>query len=186
MLTSIVIIAVALAAVHFFASRTLAFKEEVIIEKPVSEVWEVLGNQFTEPHLWATNFKTSEPGGTPKLSGLTYRHRATITENGDNWQELDAFDPANFSLSYHISKGIPPIAESALGHWKLTQISDTQTRLNVDFILKTIGLPGFVMSPVVSKKVGESFYGDSGGIQILCGKQKTTSEEIGLRKKINH
>lgn len=155
MLASITIIAV-LAAIHFFASRNLSFKEEVIIQKNINDVWEVLGNQFTKPHLWATNFITSEPGGPPKLPGLNYLHRATKTESGDNWQELDTFDPANHMLSYHISKGIPPIAQSGIGTWKLTQISETETRLNVDFILVTKGLPGLVMSPVVSKKVGKA------------------------------
>ena len=155
MLSSIIIIAV-LAAVHFFASRTLSFEVELVIQKNINDVWEILGNQFTEPHIWASNFITSKPGGSPKLPGLSYLHRATTTENGDNWQELDDFDPANHSLSYHISKGIPSIAKSGIGTWKLTKINETTTRLNVDFKLVTKGLPGFVMSPVVSKKVGKA------------------------------
>ncbi|NET30922.1 MAG: hypothetical protein F6K19_02820 [Cyanothece sp. SIO1E1] len=156
MLASIVILAVSLILVHVFVSRTLQFKEEALIQKPIDEVWEILGNQFTEPHLWATNFIASKPGGTPKLPGLSYRHRATLTESGDNWQELDAFDPANYSLTYHISKGVPPIAKSAIGTWKLVKISETQTQLDVDFSLTTKGLLGFVMSPIVGKKVGKA------------------------------
>lgn len=156
MLVTAVIIVAALAVVHFFASRTLAFKEEVIIEASIEDAWEVMGNQFAEPHIWSTNFLTSVPGGDPKLEGLAYRHRATTTENGDNWQELDAFDPATHSLSYHISKGVPPVAKSAVGHWKLTKLTDNKTQLNVDFFLETKGLLGFIMSPIVSKKVGQS------------------------------
>ena len=149
-------IVTALLLVHFFASRTLQFNEEVTINKPIDEVWEILGNQFTKPHLWASNFKSSKPGGDPKLPGLTYRHRATVTESGDNWQELDLFDSKNYALSYHISKGVPSIAKRAVGDWRLTKISETQTQLNVDFILETKGLLGFVMSPVASKKVGKA------------------------------
>lgn len=156
MLTVIAIVGAALIGVHLFASRTLKFKEEVVINKPINDVWEVLGNQFTEPHLWATNFKTSKGGGEPKLSGLSYRHRATTTENGENWQELDAFDPDNYVLSYHISKGVPSIASSAIGTWKLSQISESQTQLHVDFSLKTKGLLGILISPIVSKKVGQA------------------------------
>lgn len=155
MLTTIIIIA-ALIAAHFFASRTLLFKEEVVIHKNIDDVWEVLGNQFTEPHIWATNFLTSKPDGSPKIKGLTYLHRATTTESGDNWQELDTFEPNNFSLSYHISKGIPPIAKKGIGTWKLTKINERETRLNVNFILETKGLPGLVMSPIVSKKVSQA------------------------------
>ena len=155
MLVTILIIAV-LAVLHLFASRTLLFKEEVVIQKNINDVWEVLGNQFTEPHLWAANFKTSKPGGSPKLAGLTYLHRATTTESGDNWQELDTFDPTTHSLSYHISKGVPPIAKSGIGSWKLTKVSASETRLNVDFTLVTKGLPGFIMSPIISKKVAKA------------------------------
>lgn len=156
MLASIVILALVLILLHLFASRSLQFKEEAIIEKSIDEVWEILGNQFTDPHLWATNFIASKPGGEPKLPGLSYRHRATLTESGDNWQELDVFDPINFHLSYHISKGVPAIASSAIGTWKLVKISETQTQLDVDFTLNTKGLLGFVMSPMVGKKVGQA------------------------------
>jgi hypothetical protein len=159
MKTALIILAVLAGLgliIQFFVSRTLAFKEELIIEASIEDAWEIMGNQFAEPHIWSTNFITSEPGGNPKLKGLAYLHRATTTENGDNWQELDAFNPANHSLSYHISKGVPPIAKSAIGHWKLTKITDNRTQLNVDFFLETKGLLGFIMSPIVSKKVGRS------------------------------
>jgi len=155
LVTTLIIVAI-LATVHFFASRTLQFNEEITIEASIEEAWEVMGQQFTEPHTWSSNFLTSQPGGEPKLKGLVYRHRATTTKNGDNWQELDAFSPSNHSLSYHISKGVPPVAKSAIGHWKLTKLTDNKTQLNVDFSLQTKGLPGLVISPIVSKKVGQS------------------------------
>ena len=153
---SIVIIAVVLFAIHFFAHRQLEFNYEVTIASGISESWEVLGNQFTEPHLWAANFVTSKPGGQPKLDGLTYLHRATVTASGDNWQELDEFDPQNHRLSYHISKGLPKIAQEAIGHWRLTELTPNTTQLNVDFSLKTKGLIGFLMSPIASKKIDQA------------------------------
>ena len=154
MLETIFIIIVALLAIHFLVTRTLEFNEEVILEININDAWELIGNQFTEPHKWATNFITSEPGGEPKLKGLKYLHRATTTENGINWQELDTFDPTNYFLTYHVSKGIPSIASKATGSWKLSELADTRTKLNVDFTLKTKGVLGFLMSPVISNKVG--------------------------------
>jgi hypothetical protein len=153
MLVGILITAVVLVLLHFVASRELRFKEEVMIEKNIDEVWEVLGNQFTEANIWASNFKSSKPGGEPKLPGLDYLHRETMTENGENVQELDEFDSINYSLSYHISRGVPAIAKSALGKWSLAKTKDNQTRMDVHFILKTKGLLGLIMSPVISKKV---------------------------------
>ena len=153
MLVGILITAVVLVLLHFVASRELHFKEEVMIEKNINEVWEVLGNQFTEANIWASNFKYSKSGGEPKLPGLDYLHRETMTENGENFQELDEFDPINYSLSYHISRGVPAIAKSGLGEWSLTKTKENQTQMNVHFIIKTKGLLGLIMSPVVSKKV---------------------------------
>lgn len=154
MLMTIVITALVLVTVHFMAKRALHFEDQVLIEKPITDIWDVLGNQFTQPHIWAVNFKTSEPGGEPKLSGLTYLHRATTTENGVNWQELDSFDPDDYRLTYHVSKGIPSIASRALGDWRLEKVTDSRTQMTVRFTLETKGLLGLVMSPIISKKVG--------------------------------
>jgi hypothetical protein len=156
MLATIVITVLILVVVHFTVKRELQFEDQILIEQPINDVWEVLGNQFTQPHLWAVNFKTSEPGGEPKLSGLTYLHRATTTENGVNWQELDSFDPQHYRLTYHISNGIPPIASKALGDWSLEKVTDSETQMTVHFTLETTGLLGLIMSPIVSKKIGAS------------------------------
>jgi hypothetical protein len=154
MLVGILITAVVLILLNFVVERELHFEEEVLIEKNIEEVWGVLGNQFSEAHIWAANFKSSKSGGEPKLPDLDYLHRETMTGNGENFQELDKFDPANYSLSYHISKGVPGIAKSATGEWSLHKIEDNQTRMNVHFMLITKGLKGFILSPVVSKKIG--------------------------------
>lgn len=153
MLVALVVTIIVLVVVHFTAKRELHFEDKVLINKNIDDVWEVLGNQFTEPHLWAVNFKTSEAGGEPKLAGLTYLHRATTTENGVKWQELDTFEPENYRLTYHISKGVPPIASEGLGDWSLEKVTDNQTQLTIRFVLVTKGLPGFVMSPIIAKKV---------------------------------
>jgi hypothetical protein len=156
MLVTILVIVGALVMLNFTVKRDLHFKEEVFINKGIEESWEVLGNQFTEVHLWSTNFKSSKPGGKPKLNGLDYLHRETMTEKGENFQELDEFDPDNYKLSYHVSKGVPGIAKSALGDWSLSKVSNEQTRLNVHFILETNGLLGFVMSPIISSKISNA------------------------------
>ena len=156
MLVTILVIVGALIMLSFSVKRELNFEEEVLINKGIDESWEVLGNQFTEAHLWSTNFKSSKPGGKPKLNGLDYLHRETMTEKGENFQELDEFDPDNYKLSYHVSKGVPGIAKSALGDWSLSKVSNKQTRLNVHFILETKGLLGFVMSPIISSKISKA------------------------------
>lgn len=156
LLVTVLITLAVLVLLNFIMKRELHFEEEITIEKNIDEVWDVLGNQFAEAHIWSTNFKSSKPAGEPKLPGLDYLHRETMTEKGENWQELDTFDPVNYSLSYHVSRGVPAIAKSALGEWKLSKTGDNQCRMNIHFILETKGILGFILSPVISKKIGKA------------------------------
>ena len=100
-------------------------KKEVIIEKKVEDVWEVMGNQFAQVDVWCSNFKTSKPGGKAKFPGLDYSYRDTTTDRGQTIQELDSFDPAKHSLNYHITKGAPGIAKKASAVWSLISIEPT-------------------------------------------------------------
>ncbi|MEZ7930838.1 MAG: hypothetical protein QMC21_04870, partial [Flavobacteriales bacterium] len=38
--------------------------------------------------------------------------RATITDRGETIQLLDSFDPRNYRLAYHITKGMPGITKN--------------------------------------------------------------------------
>lgn len=109
---------------------------ETTIEQNIEAVWDVMGNQFAEAHLWSANFKASQPGGEPKLEGVTYAHRATITDRGETIQELDAFEPQNYSLAYHITEGAPEVAEKASAVWYLKEAADDQTQAFFEFTLE--------------------------------------------------
>ncbi len=82
----------------------MKIKVALTIKKPIQEVWEVMGNQFGHADKWSSNFKTSKPGGEPKFSGLEYSLRDTTTDRGNTVQELTAFDPGKYTLSYVITK----------------------------------------------------------------------------------
>ncbi len=113
----------------------MEIKVQVSINKSISEVWEVMGNQFGHAHLWSSNFKTSEPGGPAKFDGLDYSLRDTTTDRGNTVQELTAFDRENYSLSYEITKGAPEIARRAASTWYL-QESDNGTVVCMDTIME--------------------------------------------------
>ncbi|MFY0689962.1 MAG: SRPBCC family protein [Cyclobacteriaceae bacterium] len=102
----------------------MEIKVQVTINKPIVEVWEVMGNQFGHAHLWSSNFKTSKPGGKPKFEGIEYSLRDTTTQNGNTIQELTEFDPRNFSLSYEITAGKPEIAQFVSSHWYLKESAE--------------------------------------------------------------
>jgi hypothetical protein len=111
-------------------------KAELIIEKSISEVWEVMGNQFADVHKWSSNFKESKPGGPQKFEDINYSLRETITDRGITIQVLETFDPKNFILKYYITEGLPEIAKSAHSTWSLEQISGNKTLVEMDFELE--------------------------------------------------
>ena len=114
----------------------MKIKVELAINKSIQEVWEVMGNQYGYANIWSSNFKTSKPGGEAKFNGLEYSLRDTTTDRGNTIQELTAFDPEKYTLSYVITKGAPEIAEMAGAEWSLISKGENATMLSMDFIME--------------------------------------------------
>ena len=149
------IILLIVLGLYFLMDKKIQVSQEMIIDKPVEEVWKVMGNQFAQVHLWSSNFKDSKPGGMAKFPGLDHSERITITERGETIQALDAFDSVAHSLSYHISKGAPSIAKDASAIWSLESTAPDQTKVLLEFNMETKGL-GFLMTPMIKKGMGQS------------------------------
>ncbi|MDB4286150.1 SRPBCC family protein [bacterium] len=152
----VLVVGTTLVLLNSFAEGEVHAKEEVLIEKDIEAVWEVMGSQYAQVHLWSSNFKASKPGGKPKLPGLDYLHRATQTTRGETLQELDEFDPVHHSLSYHITKGAPKIAKEASGIWSLKSMGPEKTRVVLEFHMATKGVLGLVMIPLIKKNIGKA------------------------------
>ena len=89
----------------------MEIKVQVKVNKPIDKVWEVMGNQFGDAHIWSSNFKTSKAGGEKKFEGIDYSLRDTTTQNGNTIQELKEFDARSYSFKYEITAGKPEIAK---------------------------------------------------------------------------
>jgi len=128
-------------------------KTETTINKSIGDVWEVMGKQFAQVHLWSSNFKDSKPGGKIEFTGLDYSYRDTITDRGQTIQKLDAFDSTNHKLSYHITKGLPAIASNAIGHWSLENLGNDKTKAVFEFEMQPKNLFLLVLTPIIKKKL---------------------------------
>jgi len=111
-------------------------KVELKINKGIQEIWEVMGNQYGHADKWSSNFKTSKPGGEAKFNGLDYSLRETTTDRGNTVQELTAFDPDKYKLSYVITRGAPEIAKLAGADWSLVSESENVSMVSMDFIME--------------------------------------------------
>jgi hypothetical protein len=131
-------------------------KAEIIIDKKIEVVWDLMGNKFAEVDRWCSNFKTSKPGGKSKFEGLDYSHRDTITERGQTIQELDLFDNQRYKLSYHITKGLPSAAKKAVGNWSLVTDGDDRTIATFEFEMEPKNFLISLLSPIIEKKLGKA------------------------------
>jgi len=113
----------------------MEIKVQVTINKSISEVWEVMGNQFGHAHLWSSNFITSKPGGAKKFDGIDYSLRNTTTPNGNTIQELTSFDADEYSLSYEITAGKPEVAKFVSSRWYLAKEGDS-TLVKMDSLME--------------------------------------------------
>tara|TARA_R110000744_G_scaffold320650_2_gene426811 strand:- start:996 stop:1538 length:543 start_codon:yes stop_codon:yes gene_type:complete len=152
----LVIILAVVIGLYFVLDKRIHVQKELVVNKKVEEVWEVMGNQFARVHLWSTNFKDSKPGGSSKFPGLDYSARITVTDRGETIQELDAFDTAEHSLAYHISKGAPGIAKQASAIWSLNSDEADKTIVVLEFNMETKGFLGFLMTPMIKMGMGKS------------------------------
>lgn len=153
------ILAIILAIVlglYFVMDKKIHLQKEMVIHKKVEEVWEVMGNQFAQVHLWSTNFKDSKPGGSSKFPGLNYSERITLTDRGETIQELDSFDSTTHTLAYHITKGAPSIAKQASAIWSLNSVDANTTVVVLEFNMVTKGFLGFLMTPLIKMGMGKS------------------------------
>ncbi|MCH7534605.1 MAG: SRPBCC family protein [Bacteroidetes bacterium] len=129
--------------------------KEIVISKPIEEVWEVLGNQFGEIDRWSSLIHNSTVSGEAKLPGLSYSVRTTNTTQGITKQELTSFDSGQHSLSYKSLSGTPFFIKSANAHWSLTKLEESSTKMNLELKVETGGIMGIILGPVAKIKLGK-------------------------------
>ena len=106
-------------------------RNEIIIEKSVKDAWEVMGNGFTQIHLWASFFKDSKSAGESKFDGIDFSARDVIVEGGENTHTLDVFDAENHVLAYTVTAGAPAFANKAEAVWALESFDENSCKASI-------------------------------------------------------
>ena len=149
MITIALIVTIPLIILSIIGQKKIHIKSELTINKNTDDVWEVMGKQFGDVHLWSSNFKNSKPAGDKIFEGIDYSQRITLTDRGETIQVLDTFDSANYKLTYHSSKGLPEIAKTAVGIWSLKPIQNNQTMVVLEFNMESKNIIGYLLSPII-------------------------------------
>lgn len=128
--------------------------KKLVINKPIEDTWEVLGNQFADVDKWASLILRSEVSGKATIPGVSFSVRSTETTGGPTKQELTSFNPEQHSLSYKAIAGTPFFFKAVRAAWSLTKNQNNTTDLLLDFEVDFKGIGG-ILAPIVKKKLGK-------------------------------
>ena len=137
----------------------MEIKKEILINKPIAEAWEVLGNQFTTAYLWARGLDHSKGSGKPLFEGASCNNRTCeVAGFGTIEEEIRMFDAKNHILSYEVIKGFPGFIASAINTWKLEDLG-YRTKVTMHLKMETKGLMGILMGPMMKMKLNKTVDG---------------------------
>lgn len=129
-------------------------KKEIIVNKPIAQVWEVLGNQYGDAYKWASGLDQSEAVGLPKLEGAPCSQRTCQTNFGKITEAVRTYDETRYVLEYEVIKGFPGFIDSAVNNWQL-KAADQGTKVIMDFNMTTKGFLGLLMGPLMKRQMNK-------------------------------
>ncbi len=138
--------------------KTMDIQKEIIVNKPIAEVWDLLGNRYGEGYKWARGLYHSEAQGSPVIEGAMCSNRSCETSFGHLNEEIRVFKP-NEQLSYEVVEGFPGFIKKGVNNWYLTKVSETETRVSMRFEGETQGFAGVIMGPMMKMNLGKGLEG---------------------------
>ncbi len=129
-------------------------KKEIIVNKPIAQVWEVLGDQYGEAYKWASGLDHSEGLGLPKLEGAPCSQRTCQTSFGKITEAVRTYDESRYELEYEVIKGFPGFIDTAINNWQL-QATGNGTKVLIDFNMTTKGFLGLFMAPLMKMQMNK-------------------------------
>ena len=130
------------------------FKRTVTINRPIEQVWDVLGNQFGQAHVWASSVNHAETYGEAILEGASCSNRSCNTTAGNVKEVIRTFDPKRHVLSYEVLEGFPFFVAKGQNTWKLLP-KGKNTQVDMDMEIVTQGLFGKIMSPMMKLQMSK-------------------------------
>lgn len=141
----------------------MIIEKEIIVNKSISNAWQVLGTEFANAHIWASPLSHSEGSGN-KFSGSECTERSCdIKGMGKTKERLLQFSNDNHSLSYVVEQGMPSMVKYATNTWTLTSLSQEKTKLVMKMDITLGGIMGFMMQPMMKMmmtKMGNTLLSD--------------------------
>lgn len=129
-------------------------KQGISINAPISKAWQVLGPEFPDAYKWASSVQHSEAKDDQSLNGSSTTERGcNISGMGAIREKLLAYSDKEYLLSYEVAEGAPSMVKYLSNTWKLVDLGNGKTRLEMQMEMKTGGLMGAMMKGMMRKKM---------------------------------
>ncbi len=125
---------------------------DIVIDKPIAAVWDVVGTQFGSAHLWASALIHTEGNGSKISDQVCEGRTCDIQGMGRIREKLLEFDPRGYALSYEVVEGFPFFVERGVNRWHLVA-EGNRTHLYINAKIATKGLIGAIMRPMMKMQM---------------------------------
>lgn len=132
----------------------MEFKREIIINKPIAAVWDILANQYGDAHKWVSGLNHSNEYGSPIIEGAHCSNRACETSQGKIKEVITKFDAKSHELEYEVIEGFPFFVEVGKNNWKLHRVGQ-KTQVNMNLTIQTKGFVGMIMTPMMKLQMNK-------------------------------
>ena len=130
-------------------------ERKITVQKPISGVWQVLGNGFADAYKCATVVSHSQVHGNGK-NGASCDYRVCQVKGlGETKENVLKYSDKDYLLSYQIeAAGFPKMVKFSSNTWRLKPISNNETEVTMQIEMQTSGIMGTIMKPLMKMQMG--------------------------------
>ncbi|MEO0564463.1 MAG: SRPBCC family protein [Chloroflexota bacterium] len=127
--------------------------QEIIINAPADDVWEVLALQYDRVSEWATGIQASSVNPEPELlegAPVTGRH-CEVPGLGKTNERFTAFDANRRKFTYEAYAGMPFFVKTVSNTWQVADEGE-RTRVSMHLVADLNAFPGTLMAPFLRRQ----------------------------------
>lgn len=151
-----------------------------VINVSADSLWAIC-REFDKTGEWTSTLKHSYGAGKPQYEGATCSKRVCETNFGKGNQvaeELVMFSDKNKELSYNLVEGAPSFITLANNHWKVSEITTNQSKIEMNVTMHMKKFAGFFLGGIIKRQMSKQ-------VNVVLDELKIYAEtgEISKAKK---
>lgn len=129
-------------------------RQSITIDAPIAQVWQILGPGFPEAYIWAASVNHSEAKDHDSMNGSVCTQRGcNISGMGNINEKILSYSNTDYLLSYQVVNGMPSMVKYMANTWKLIDLGNGKTSLEMQMEMETGGIMGMMMNGMMRKKM---------------------------------